>query len=209
MKISEIYEKYEILSLKPNILASKSTEDIFRISGCLMEGHTEFYNGWHGNGWIDKGWIIRYPNLLEEIARRQSNQIKENFSHTDLIVGAAFNGSIIASHVARYLNTLFAHTFGKHEDITFQKMFKPPKGLKVCFVEDLIFSGTDVSDHVKFFKNYGLYLEGISVWVNRQKNTINGVKITSLINTPYKYYIKENCPLCKNNIPILFSNIRE
>ena len=209
MYVAENYEKHKILSLKPNYLVGMSTEDIFKISGCLMEGHTEFYNVWHGNGWIDKGQIIRYPNLLQEITRRQSTQIKENFYRTNLIVGAAFNGSIIAIHVARYLNTLFAHTCGKGEDINFQKMFKPPKGLNVCFVEDIIFSGTDVSDHIKFFKNYGLNVEGISVWVNRQKDNFNGVKITSLIKPPFEYYLKENCPLCKNNIPILFSNIRE
>lgn len=195
------------LKLSPQDMSKMSTGEIFEISGALFSGHTEFYNGWHGNGWIEKGLIIRYPNILEEITKRQSEEIKKNFQ-ADLIVGAAHNGAIIAGFNARHLNTLFAHTHGKGEEIKFQRMFSPPKGLTVCLVEDLIFSGTDISDHIKFFKKYGLIMSGVSVWINRQGDQTDGIKITSLTKHPFEIY-KNDCPLCGEGVPLMYKNIRE
>ena len=197
------------LKFKTADLRTMKAEEIFKISGALLEGHTEFYNGKHGNGWIEKGFIIRHPNLLEELSRRQAEQIKKFYPNTNFIVGTAYNGTVVASYVARHLNTLFAHTYGKGQDISFHRMFKPPKGLNLCFVEDLIFSGTDVSDHINFFKNYSLNIQGVSVWVNRQKDIIQETKITSLINTPFRFYEKETCPLCQKKVPIRYLNSRE
>lgn len=156
------------LKLTPQDLAKLSTQEIFEISGALFSGHTEFYNGWHGNGWIEKGFIIRYPNILEEITRRQSEEIKKNFP-SDLLVGAAYNGAIVTGFTARHLNTLFAYTYGKGEEIKFHRMFSPPKGLE---------------------------------------DQIDDTKIISLTKHPFEIY-KSACPLCRENAPIMYQNIRE
>ena len=200
---------HEILSLTTQELQTKSTEEIFKISGGWNEGHTEFKNGWHGNGWFEKGFVIRYPNLLDEITRRQAIKLKENFANIDVLVGAAQNGSIVASYVAKHLNIRFAITVGKGEEILFHRSFKPEAGLRVCLVDDLIFSGTDTKDHIKFFEKQGLDLVGVSVWVSRQGHEVGGVNVVSLIESKFNQYQSDTCPLCQQAIPIEFRSIRE
>jgi len=196
------------LKLNTTELARMSTEEIFQVSGGVFPGHTQFYNGWHGNGWIEKGFIIRYPNLLDEMSKRQSAAIMKTFPETNLVVGAAHNGSIIAGFTARHLNLLFAHTHGKGQEIKFHRAYVPTQPFNICLVEDLVFSGTDVADHIKFFNNGGHRPTGVCVWVNRREDNIDGVKVISLFQHPFEIY-KQDCPLCAEGVPIKYQNIRE
>ena len=209
MKIYEIYKKYKIHSYKPTNLANMSIEEIIRTSGCLHEGHTEFRNGLHGNGWLEKDIIVRNPKYLDRVSQLQSQQILKEFPKVDLLLGAITGGAIIVSYVAKHLGTEFGIILGKQNPIVFHGMNIPEKGEKVVLAEDIISSGVDMERFVNFLKQSGTDVIGISVWMNRKDNEIAGIRVIDLLTSPYELYEKENCPLCKDNIPILFSNVRE
>ncbi len=50
---------------------------------------------------------------------------------------------------------------------------------------------------------------GVFVWINRQNDELNGVKVYSLIDPPFEHYKAEDCPLCKSGVPIKYQNVRE
>lgn len=183
--------------------------DLFKNSGGWNEGHTVFKNGFHGNGWIEKGFVIRFPKLLEEVTKEQAELVKEHAPETELIIGPEVNGAIIASHVSRYVDKPFTFTTGKNEEVQFHRMYDPPVGTKVVVIEDLVFNGTDILANIKFLKNKGMEVLGAFVWINRQKYEFDGVKVYRLIEPPFQYYTKEDCPLCKSGVSVKYENIRE
>ncbi len=185
-------------------------EEILRESGGWLEGHTEFKNGYHGNGWVEKGNIIKKPRLLDLVTKFQAEQIADGFSDIDLVIGPVVNGAIVSCFVAKHLDKEFTITLGKKENIEFHRMNVPSPPCRVMLVEDLIFTGTDVSSNIDFIKNAGLDLIGVSVWINRQESKINGVDIISLLEKPpFEFYEKDTCPLCEQNLPIKYKDVRE
>jgi orotate phosphoribosyltransferase len=183
--------------------------EIFKTSGGWNEGHTSFKNGFHGNGWIEKWFVIRFPKLLEEATKAQAKLVKKYAPDVELLIGPEINGSIIASHIGRHLDKTFTITKGKGAEIEFHRMYNPPVGTKVVVIDDLSFSGTDIESNVKFLKDKGMEVLGVFIWINRQKDEFDGVKVYSLIKPPFEYYTKEECPLCKSGIPVKYENIRE
>ncbi len=183
--------------------------ELFKNSGGWMEGHTSFKNGFHGNGWFEKGFIMRNPKLLTIISETQANMIKQHSPDVDYLVGPAICGSILATHIDKYFNKGFVMTTGKGEELIFDRMFIPQKGSKLVITDDLVSSGADIASNVAFLKSKGMEVLGIFVWINRQQDEFDGVKVYSLIEPPFQYYTAENCPLCKSGVPIKYENVRE
>lgn len=188
----------------------ENIEDIFKNSGGCFEGHTVFKNGFHGNGWFEKGFIIRNPILLDQLTRAQADLIKMSFPNTDLLVGPVYSGALLATHVAKHLNLELTITLGKGDEITFHHMYVPAPPRKVVVIEDMIFTGTDVKANVRFLKNKGFDVEGVCVLVNRQPETIEGVKVISVLEKPlFEYYESDKCPLCEKGVEIKYDGVRE
>lgn len=184
--------------------------ELLKQSGGFFEGHTVFKNGFHGNGWIEKGFIIRKPRVLDMVTRYQAEIVARNFPESELIVGPIVNGSIIASFVAKHLDKEFAITVGNDAGVEFHRMYVPKPPKKVVLIEDLIFTGHDIAANVRFLKEKGFGVEGVVVWINRQEDNIDGVKIISLLDKPpFEFYEAKDCPLCLSNTPVKYSDIRE
>lgn len=184
--------------------------DILQNAGGWYEGHTSFKNGFHGNGWIEKGFVVKKPKLLELFILEQAKQISNRYPSAELLVGPAVNGAIIASHLLRILNLEFAITYGKGQEIEFHRINIPKKELKVVLIEDLVFTGKDIRDNIEFLKKYGLDVLGVSTWVNRADDLEKDFEVAKLIEVPpFEKYNQTNCPMCKSNQPVKFSNIRE
>lgn len=174
-----------------------------------FDGHTRFRSGKHSNGWIEKGCIIRHPSSLNLITKLQASQIFNHFPDAQLLIGAPLCGAIVAGHVARHLDLDLAVTIRQTNGLWFHRMNIPVQGTRAVLVEDMICTGSDVSEHIQFFNEFGIELLGVSTWINRQLNYIAGCLVTSLIPAPFENYSEMNCPMCQSNIPIQYDNIRE
>jgi orotate phosphoribosyltransferase len=183
--------------------------DIIKKSGGYFKGHTEFRNAQHGDGWIEKGYLVKNPVYLDLFVKAQSDQIRRFFPKVDLLVGPVVNGSIIASHISKYLQKEFAVTYDLGNGVEFHRMNLPQKNLKTVIVEDFVFTGKDVKENIVFLENYGLEVLGVSTWINRLGQDINGVKISSLIDAPFENYSHESCKLCKADVQIEYFDVRE
>ncbi|MDQ3239621.1 MAG: hypothetical protein M3P33_03795 [bacterium] len=190
-------------------LTSLSCEQILRDSGGWIAEHSEFYNGYHGDGWIEKGYIIRNPKLLNEITRRQAAAIKINFPKTNIVIGTSGCGSIVAGYVARHLKLELAITKGQGNQMQFHRMYVPKKEKIACFVDDLIFTGTVVSENVKFLTEFGIQVSGIHCWLNRQSNKILNVDVMHLLESPFKHYPRTDCEQCLSGTNVKFTGVRE
>ncbi len=172
-------------------------------------GHTHFRNGDHSDGWIEKGSLIRHPASLDLMTKFQSLKISQYFPEVQLLIGAPLCGAIVASSVARHLDLDLTVTVKQSNKILFHRMNVPIQGTKAVLVEDMICSGNDVREHIQFFEEFGIELLGVSTWINRQPDYIAGYLVSSLLPAPFRNYSEIDCPMCLENIPIQYVNIRE
>lgn len=176
---------------------------------CIKTGHTGFYNEFHGDGWVSIENIQRFPVILDQVAKLQAQAVKEFCPDVEIIISPAISGAILGSNVARHLGIEFAVTYGKGEEIKFQRGYAPKAGLKACIVEDLVFSGTDIRSNLKFLRGYGIGDIFVSCWINRQGDEIDDASVISLQGKLFNIWVQNECPLCKDNIPLEYINIRE
>ena len=182
--------------------------DRLRDLGGVRAGHTVFRNGFHGDGWLEKGVLIRRPDLLDEVARRQAESVRAHFPQTDVLVGASQCGAVLTGFVARHLGAQFAFTSSVGE-LAFHRMFVPEAGRKAVFVDDLICSGADLRAHAAFLRAASMTPLGASCWVNRQAGEVAGVRVVPLMPAPFHLYMPGACPLCREGVPVQYQNVRE
>ena len=131
------------------------------------------------------------------------------FPEVELIMGPVTGGALIASNVARHLGKEMGIIDGKKDPVVFHDMNIPEAGEKVVMVEDIISSGVDMGRFTRFLKQSGAEILGICVWMNRKGSEIENIKVSSLLETPFKLYQKEECPLCAQGVEIKYKNVRE
>ncbi len=182
---------------------------LFKKFDGLMAGHTVFRTGDHGDGWIEKGSLIRQPSLLEGVINVQAEALKKNFPTAELIVGSSQCGTVVASFMARALNLPLALTTKEEDGLIFNRMHVPKPPLNIVFVDDLVFSGSDLRAHINLFESSGFSLLGFSVWVNRQSDYLNGYPIINLMPAPFQTFTARDCPLCKMGKAVKYTHIRE
>ena len=182
---------------------------LFQQNEGWFAGHTAFRNGTHGDGWLEKGAIIREVSRLDIVAEAQAAMIQDRFPEAEFLIGTGECGAVVVAAVARYLKLPIALTIPENAKLYFHRMNDPKTGQRAVMVEDLIFSGTDVRRHIEFLPTVGVELLGVSVWVNRQSEVINGIPILSLMPPPFSIFLADDCPLCHSGVPVEYFEIRE
>lgn len=183
---------------------------ILERAGCLNKGHTVFRNGYHGNGWIDKGFVMRNPKILDAIAKLQVDVVRKNFSKVEMLVGPIVDGAILASFIARHLGIEFAMTDKWEGVVSFHKSNVPNPPKRIVFIEDVIFTGESTIYNLQFLKSKGFDVLGASAWINRQNINFEHTSILTLEDkAPFDFYPSNICPLCKLEVPVIYSDVRE
>lgn len=180
----------------------------------LRPGHTAFLNGLHGDGWLEKGEVVRHPERLDELAQVQAAQIAGQFAEVTLLVGASQCGAVVAAFVARHLSLPVAfasinHVENAESGVTLHRMHRPVAGQRVVVVDDLISTGRDAAALCQGLQDLGHQVVGISVWTVRETAKLPDVPIHALWAAPFQTYPVNDCPLCREQKPLVWQNLRE
>ena len=181
----------------------KSTEvlDLLEWSGAILKGHFKLTSGKHSNQYIEKFRLLENPIALDKICSTMSKVYKKN--EIDLIVSAAVGGILIAGGVGRHLNV--KHIFSERVDgkMCLKRGFNIDKKQNILIVEDIVTTGGSINEIIELVELYDCNVVGIVSIVDRNdKMKIFKYPYETLLNFPVQSWEKDNCPLCKNNIPL-------
>lgn len=175
--------------------------DIFKNTGALLTGHFKLSSGLHSGQYLQCALVLQYP----EYARKLGEGIADKFRDKDIscVAGPALGGIIIAHEVAKALKARCI--FGERENgkMTLRRGFRLDSQDKVLIVEDVITTGSSIRDLMDAVKMNGAEIVGIGAIVDRSSEKIDfGCDIHPLIKFDIKTFIPDECPLCKENIPL-------
>jgi orotate phosphoribosyltransferase len=83
-------------------------------------------------------------------------------------------------------------------------------GERVLVVEDVVTTGGSVSEAMKLVRQADAKLVGVGLLVDRSAGKVDfGVKTEALLKMSIEKYPPEDCPLCKQGLPVIKPGSRE
>jgi orotate phosphoribosyltransferase len=148
-----------VTTIKPAVeLAARAavaarTEELFRASGALREGHFQLKSGRHGDAYVEKFAVLADPAATSELVGYWLAEIRGRGEVdaggrrlVDLVAGPTTGGVILAFETARQLGTLgiFAEEVDDASGGTrreFRRGFSILPGERVLLVDDILTTG--------------------------------------------------------------------
>jgi orotate phosphoribosyltransferase len=180
---------------------AEETEEIFRKSGALLQGHFLLTSGLHSPVYWEKFSVLQYPRYTEQLCR----MIADRFLNGDVqvVAGPTTGGIILAFEVARQLGVrdIFAEKEG--EERSFRRGFTINPGERVLIVDDILTTGGSVREVIDAVVKLRGNIIGIGVLVDRSDGTLDlGYPLFSCHRAATVAYRPEECPLCAAGVPL-------
>ena len=180
-----------------------NTEEIFKKSGAILEGHFLLTSGLHSPVYWEKFRVLRYPEYTEQLCRLISSHYSGQ--NIDVVAGPTTGGIILAHEVARQLGvrSIFAEKEGA-DSRAFKRGFGIEPGERVLIVDDILTTGKSIRQVLSLVEEQGGITIGIGVLVDRsEKGHDFGVPLFSCLRSITPTYKPQDCPLCAAAIPLV------
>ena len=181
----------------------KSSEllTLLQKTGAMLEGHFLLSSGRHSNVYIEKFRVLENPAALNEVCREMAEIVKNQ--NIELVLGAAIGGILISGGVGRHLGK--KHIFAERIDgkMELRRGFSITSRERIVIVEDIITTGGSVFELIDLAKELSAEIVHVVNLVDRSQDRINfGYSSTALLNLPSESYKLDDCPLCKQGLPL-------
>ena len=180
----------------------KEILEAFENSNALLRGHFLLTSGRHSNVYFQCAKVLQYPKYVELLC----SQIAENFrdSEIDTVIAPAMGGLVVGQEVARQLNKKFIFAEREDKKLTLRRGFTIESGEKFLICEDVVTTGGSVFEVIDIIKSNNAVVAGVGFVVDRSNGKVDfGHPQFSTFKMEVVSYIPEECPLCKENIPIV------
>ncbi len=176
--------------------------DVFVKSHALLKGHFLLTSGKHSDQYFQCAQALQYPDVTTKICREISSFFETyNF---DSVIAPAMGGIIVGQETARQLGKRFIFTEREDKKMKLRRNFSVKKGENFLVCEDVITTGGSVREVIDIITRNGGNVIGVGVIVDRSGGKINfGYPLKSVLQLEVKAYSPDECPLCKDDIPLV------
>jgi orotate phosphoribosyltransferase len=140
------------IELSARAAVAHRTEELFRSSGALREGHFQLKSGRHGDAYVEKFAVLSDPAATSELcafwagAFRDGGEGTGEGARVDLVAGPTTGGVILAFETGRQLGrrAIFAEEVKAADGTTsreFRRGFRIAPGERVLLVDDILTTG--------------------------------------------------------------------
>ncbi|MBN1639168.1 MAG: orotate phosphoribosyltransferase [Ignavibacteriales bacterium] len=183
-------------------MTNSQTLEIFKKTDALLEGHFLLTSGKHSNKYFQCAQVLQYPLYLNKICTVIVDHIKA--AQIDTVISPAIGGICVGQEVARLLNKRFIFAEREDNKMTLRRGFNLSKGEKVLICEDVITTGGSVYEVINIIKNNEADLVGVASIVDRSNGKVKfDAPQFSVLTLDVVTYFPDDCPLCKENIPLV------
>jgi orotate phosphoribosyltransferase len=173
--------------------------------GVVMRGHFVLSSGRHSNEYWEKFRLLEWPRVTEQlcdqIARRYQQSIIES------VIGPTTGGALLAQEVARQLDTrcLLAEP-APHGGRELRRGFVLHPSERVLIVDDVLTTGLSLRETLEAIELFHPEIVGLEVLIDRSNgNAMAQFEVPghALLTVSAQTFSSEECPLCKQGIPIV------
>jgi orotate phosphoribosyltransferase len=184
------------------VLEQKEILEIFRETKVLREGHFRLTSGKHSRQYMQCAQVLQYPKFTERLCEDLARRFKGQELH--VVVAPAIGGIIVAYEVAKVLGVRALFTEREDGKMTFRRGFDLEDDENVLVVEDVITTGGSVVEVIDAVRERGANVIGVGILVDRSAGKVHfGVKKEALLSMEIETWEPDECPLCKEGVPIV------
>ena len=187
--------------------------DILKKTGAILTNdHFVGTSGLHFDTYVNKDALYPHTEASSEVGKLFAEKYKN--IDIDVVVAPALGGIILSQWTAYHLSKIKGkEVFGVYteknveKDQVFTRGYDSfVKNKKVLILEDIVVTGGSVLKVVNAVKNAGGEIVAVCAMVNKDPEHISaqtlGAPVEFLAEFPVVTYSAEDCPLCKNGVPI-------
>jgi len=174
----------------------------FRRSGALLEGHFRLSSGLHSPGYLQCALVLQHPREAEALGGALGGIVRSLGAQA--VLSPAMGGIVIGQEVGRALNV--RAIFAERQDgaLTLRRGFTLDPGEKVIVVEDVVTTGGSTRETMDVARAAGAIVVGACAIVDRSGGRQGlDVPFHALLPMDVKTYQPDDCPLCKQGIPVV------
>ncbi len=196
------------------------TEELFRSSGALSDGHFLLKSGRHGDRYLEKFQVLQYPDAVVEICGFLADLVRDGEGRptVDVVVGPTTGGVLLAFEVARQLGLrgIFAEEVKDADGSSrreFRRGFTIAPGERVYLVDDILTTGGSLHAMLPAIEATPGELVLAGVIVDRSGGTtemrseatgrIIPVRSLWTLNVPTYEAGSATCPACAAGLPLV------
>jgi orotate phosphoribosyltransferase len=184
--------------------------NLFREKGALLEGHFGLTSGRHSPVYLQCAQVLQYPEIASKLGSELARKVLEAIpapggGSVDLVVSPAVGGIIIGQEVAAHLNARAIFSERVDGRMTFRRGFLVNQGERVLSVEDVVTTGGSIREAAEAAAQSGGNVVGTASIVHRYiDEPVNPTDLphVSLLQIHAPAYDPEDCPLCREGIPV-------
>lgn len=175
---------------------------IFRTTEALLNGHFLLTSGRHSNIYFQCAKVLQYPQYNEIVCTRIADHFRDY--KIDTVISPAIGGCVVGQEVARQLNKRFIFAEREEKKLTLRRGFTLKTDEKVLVCEDVVTTGGSVFEVIDIVKNSSAEVVAVGFIVDRSNGAVQfGYPQFSTVKLNALSYSSDECPLCKDGIPIV------
>src|SRR5580698_694875 len=187
---------------------------LLRETGGLREGHFEYTNGLHANEYLQVALSMRYYQTAKILSVGLSRKLRANSEIRAMIpelsiVAPAVGGLPVAYGVCEALRAhqvYWAESEGRNEPLRFRQYLELKPGEKVLLVDDILRTGSKLTELKKLVESKGGEVVGLAVVIYQPiptTITFDPLPFYYLAKLDAMYYKDAaSCDLCKREVPV-------
>ena len=168
----------------------------------LLEGHFLLTSGRHSDKYMQCAKIFQNAKYSVPLCAELVEKYKND--NIEVVIGPAIGAIQMSYEVGKQLGV--KNIFAEREDgkMTLRRSFEITEGQRVLVVEDVVTTGGSVREVIDIVREHGGEVVGVGVVVDRTGGKIDfGVPLESVISLDVVSYEPDECPLCKENKPLV------
>jgi len=177
--------------------------DLLTKTGAYHRGHFKLSSGLHSAAYLQCALVLENPIVAARLAEVLAQKFIQD--RPDVVIGPAMGGIILAYELARALGAraIFAER-DDNGDMAIRRGFLVTPNNRVLVAEDVLTTGRSVKEVLSVLKKNEITPIGITSLVDRSSERIdfNGIKCESLIRLNIPVFKENDCPLCKEGVPL-------
>ena len=185
------------------------TLDDMREAGALLDGHFRLSSGLHSPRYLQCALFLADPARAEAAGRQLAARLKN--CGVQVVSAPALGGVIIGHEVARALGVSFLFTERADGAMQLRRGFSLDAGDRVLVVEDVVTTGGSTREVMEVIKRHGGTVVGAGAMVNRSgaENPFAPLPFTALLTVDVPTYAADDCPLCREGLPVVKPGSRQ
>jgi orotate phosphoribosyltransferase len=173
---------------------------IFEQTGAYLKGHFRLTSGLHSNEYLQCALVLQHP----EIAERFGRELADRMEHVKVVLAPAIGGLIIGHEVARAMGARFIFTERENGKMVLRRGFTLGPGETAVVIEDVVTTGGSTREVIELATAAGARVAGAGSVIDRSGGSVDlGVPRVALATLKVTTWQPEECPLCREGVPVV------